>query len=89
MRYGCLNEKKSSWEGRNIMPRCVLCTAESYGQGKAAYNKVSRTYMYFPTCMVNLCVNAKGNRKYSCYDRWHNVKEGGLKGLLRCQNVTP
>ena len=79
----CSKKKSKLDEARKIQPRCVLWTSLST---KEDYKKVSRTYFYCPTCCVHLCVDTKGNKKYSCYERWHQMKAGGLKELLRDQS---
>jgi hypothetical protein len=69
---------------KRSLPRCVLCTELSTGE---EYKSIPQTATYCPTCTVHLCPRVIGKSKFSCYEKWHRVKD--LKQLLRCKGVTP
>ncbi|KAL7546478.1 hypothetical protein ACHAWF_009809 [Thalassiosira exigua] len=70
---------------RISVSRCVLCIAlTSIPEEK---KKVSRSVNYCQTCLVHLCTSLKPRQKYSCFERWHAVKN--LDTLLRNQILTP
>ena len=67
--------------GRISSPRCVLCVATIGGA------EASQTMYRCTTCGVHLCIVPKKNRRYSCFDKWHNVKD--LSSLTKDATVTP
>ena len=62
-------------------PRCVLCTA-LVGSPYAKHSAYACR-----TCGVALCIKRDGQKKKSCFEKWHSVSN--IEGLLKNNSVRP
>ena len=66
-------QKKKSRKVRKCPPRCIVCCAIADSQNKES--KISQTTIYCSTCLVHLCTKKIGNRKTTCYERFHQLPD--------------
>ena len=64
---------------RRCGPRCIVCVAIADPDDKDA--KISQTTTICSTCLVPLCNKKIGNRKTTCFERFHQVSD--LSQLVR------
>ncbi len=57
---------------RKCPPRCIVCCATADGKNKDI--KIRQTTMYCSTCLVYLCVRKIGNRRTTCFERFHHIQ---------------
>ncbi len=58
---------------RKCPPKCILCCAMA-SKDDTDY-KITQTTIYCSTCLVTLCIKKKGNRKASCFEIFHQIKD--------------
>ena len=64
---------------RKCPPKCIICCAMASKDDKDY--KITQTTIYCSTCLVTLCIKKKGNRKASCFEIFHQIKDlESLKG---------
>ena len=71
---GCDNEiaiQGQTTKSRKCPPRCIVCCAVSDSKNKAS--KITKTTIYCSICMVSLCTKRIGNRKTTCFERFHQI----------------
>lgn len=66
-------QKKKPRKVRKCPPRCVICCAIADPQNKES--KISQTTIYCSTCLVHLCTKKIGNRKTTCFERFHQLPD--------------
>ena len=58
---------------RKCPPQCILCCAMANPKDKEY--KITQTKIYCSTCLVSLCIKKKGNRRASCFEIFHEIKD--------------
>jgi hypothetical protein len=73
---------------RKCPPKCIVCCAMANPKDKDY--KITQTMIYCSTCLVSLCIKKKGNRKASCFEIFHQIKDlSCLKGKTDNATATP
>ena len=58
---------------RKCPPRCILCCAINDPTNKGS--KITQTTIYCSICLVSLCTKRIGNRKTTCFKRFHQIQD--------------
>eukprot|EP00804_Cyclotella_cryptica_P022158 CCRYP_011619-RA/>CCRYP_011619-RA protein AED:0.03 eAED:0.03 QI:428/1/1/1/0/0/2/125/265 len=80
---GVDNQEKKAVKVRKCPPRCIVCCAIADPRNKET--KISQTTIYCSTCLVHLCTKQIGNRKTTCFERFHRLPD--LSQLSRDKNI--
>ena len=62
-------------------PQCVLCSAV------VGSNYAKHSAYACRTCGVTLCIKRDGQKRKSCFEKWHSVSN--MEGLLKNNSVRP
>ena len=85
---GCFKEvamTNQSKKPRRSATRCLMCS--TFAVTPEEKKRISKTIFYCSTCSVHLCIKPKGKAKFSCFQRWHHVKN--LTQVLTVKKATP
>ncbi len=58
---------------RKCPPRCILCCAINDPKNKDS--KITQTTIHCSICLVSLCIKRIGNRKTTCFERFHQIQD--------------
>ena len=58
---------------RKCPPRCIVCCAINDPKNKDS--KITQTTIHCSICLVSLCTKRIGNRKTTCFKRFHQIQD--------------